>query len=162
MPTASVIEVVDSLVSAVNTAWAPSSPDLVERVWVTPSIKAELHKLAGRRVYFAPGPYENSPATRSEDEWRYEVVAACIDHYEEQAEPASSAVKAWVDALALFVETYLVDGLDFGVQGAFLTALTGREIWTESISVVRLYDPDWLAEKKVFISEIAYVFREVR
>lgn len=162
MPTASVIEVVDSLVSAVSTAWTPSSPDLVERVYVTPSIKAELHKLAGRRVYFAPGAYENSPETRSEEGWRYEVVAACIDRYEEAAEPGSAAVKAWADALVLFVEEELVDALDFGTSGPFLTALTGREIWTESISVVRLYDPDWLAEKKVFISEIAYVFREVR
>lgn len=159
---ASVIEVVDSLVAAVKTAWAPSAPSGVERVYVAPYDFTKLHTMAGRRVYFEPGAYENVPDTRGDSAWKYEVGVRVIEWFDEAGNAGARQVRDWADALVEFVETRIVDGLDFGALNAFHTALTDREIWTESISVLRLYDAALLDEKKLFLSDVAFVFREVR
>lgn len=162
MPTASIIELVDSMVAAVNAGWAPSAPNNAERVYLTPIDFTNLTWMHGRRVFFVPGDYENVPDTRGDSAWTYEIGVRVVERYEDAGNAGERAVRDWVDECVYFVETEVIDRLDFGALNAFRTALTDREIWTESIELLRLYEPELLHKKKVFLSDIAFVFREVR
>lgn len=161
MPTASIIEVVDALVTTISEEWEPEAPDSVSQRFLAPAgLMAQLHQMHGRHVFLFPGPYDNEPATRGEESWSYNVGVRVIRRYEPTDAADSDAVKAWVRAEILWVEEFIVDLLDFGVLGDFLIVGGTRRLLTESIAVNKLYDPERLSEHKVFLSDVAINLRE--
>lgn len=149
---ANILDVCDALVAAVGAAWTEGASDSVERVYLAP---INFHTQAGRHVYIFPTNYENSPATRSEDDWTYQVGVVVVEKHASAGEPSTS----WLDERVTFVQEKVFDVLDFA--RAPLIVGTGLGLITQTSSV-EVYDETKLNELHTFWSELTFTFTEIR
>lgn len=145
------ISLCDRLVVELAAGWGPTAPDAVSRVYEA-AIPAE--SLTGRKVYVFPVGYGGDPASRGEDWYMHRIAVLTVERYDEAGRPPV----AWVDTRADFVHEQVFGVLDFTRGGPL--RFDGRTVYTESCSEVPVYDAGMLVTKKVFWSEIEFVFRE--
>lgn len=150
---ANILDVCDALVSKVITAWtAITADDSVERVYLAP---IKVHTQIGRHVYIFPTNYENSPATRSEDDWTYQIGVVVVERHDSSGEPATS----WMDTRVNFVQDKVFDALDFARAPLIVGSGLGLITQTSSVEV---YDETKLNELHTFWSELTFTFTEIR
>lgn len=154
------LTLIDELVSVVDTAWTgQGANDEVSRQYLASVSEKELHQLVGRKVYFFPMAYETEDANRGENRYGYRVGCVVVERFEDADKATSTAMRDWLDTRLDFVETKLIDGLDYGQNG--LLSLGTRRFWTESIEIPQRYDVELLAEKKLFRCDLGFMFREL-
>lgn len=159
MATSRDLLLLDQLVTTVEASWDHVSPHSVSREYLGNISEKELNTFEGRRVYLFPVEYQKESDNRFEDRFGYGVAVTVIERYEDADKATSAAVKEWLDERLDFVETSVIDALDFG-KGTVLRFGT-REVWTESIECPLRYDVDLLAEKKLFRCDVRFMFREL-
>lgn len=159
MATSRDLTLIDALVDAIDTAWNPSSPDSVERQYLANISEKDLKDFIGRKVILFPLEYETEDANRSENQYGYGVGVEVLERFEDAGKATDLAVKEWLDERLDFVETQLIDALDYG--GGGLLAIGSRRLWTESIETPARYDIELLAEKKIFRCSLKFKFREL-
>lgn len=150
MATTPTLELCDDLVSALNTAWAPSSPDAVARKYLH---RIDLSNLEGRQVFLFPTGYDSAPAARGYDDYTHRITALVVEHYGSAGDPANS----WLDTRVDFVHTYIVQGFDYSHDGP---PSFNRQLLTLSADVPDLYDAEKLATQKQFWCAVELVFQE--
>jgi len=155
------LTLIDQLVTEISGSWEPESPDTVTREYLALVTDKDLQSLLGRRVYLFPMAYETQDENHSENVYGYRVGVSVIERYEEADKAGSEAVKAWLDERLDFVETELIDALDYG-QNGLLSFGSNRKVWTESIEIPQRYDVVLLAEKKLFRCDVMFMFREIQ
>jgi hypothetical protein len=153
------LTLIDQLVTAVNTAWAPTGNDSVSRAYFKriADVEDDNLKLVGRKVYLFPTGYSYEGFTRGEDQYRHEITALCVERYNDAAgDPTNS----WIDTRVDFVWTYLVNGLDFDNRsGAQFTA--NKNVVTNSAEV-QVCDVEKLTGGgRLFYSLVSLVFLEL-
>lgn len=159
MATAKILTLCDTLVTEIDTAWTQGASDTISRRYIAPVNLGELSSLTGRHVYVFPGAYDNSPDTRGHDAWVHEVRIVVVERYETAgSDPAGTTIKAWVDDRVDFVETKIVETLDYDGRSTLRIGST-REFTTESVEI-EVYDPELLNQKDLFVSTVDLVFRE--
>jgi len=151
---------IDQLVTLVAASWTPTSPDAVSREYLASISEKELNTLEGRKVILFPLEYEKEGVNRGEDQFGYGVGVEIFERFEDADKASSSTVKAWLDDRLDFVESEIIDGLDFGKSSVLVFGT--REVWTESIDVPERYDVDLLVEKKLFRCTVRFKFRELQ
>lgn len=154
MPDAKIIEVCDALVTQIGTAWSPTAPNAVERVYLAPIGVQELSSLTGRKVYVFPALKSDEPATRGEDLKSYTIAIVIVERYTDAGMPT----RAWMDALVYFVENTIEGAIDF--DGRTLLSINSRELWTQALET-SIYDLEMLNEKNLFYSEIEVTMQEI-
>ena len=150
---ADILIVTDAIVTRISSGLDVGDTTTVSRVYLAP---IDLRSFTGRKVYVFPVNYDDSPATRAEDEKVYTIVAMCVNRY---TDAPGDPTKAWVDTQVDFVHDKIVERCDFVRD--LLTFDTTRELYTRSISV-QIYDINRLAEDKTFASEVTFEFRETK
>lgn len=160
MATSRDLTLIDKLVTEIETAWVPQEPDQVTREYLANISEKDLHQLLGRRVHLFPMAYETQDDNRSENRYGYRVGVIVVERFEDADKATSERVKEWLDERLDFVETQLIDGLDYG--GGGLLVLGARRFWTESIEIPQRYDIDLLVEKKLFRCDLGFMFRELQ
>jgi hypothetical protein len=161
MPTPAVpsLTLGDELVSRINTAWGPTSPSAVSRVFDVPITPQTAKTLQGRKVFVIPVGYKNDPASRSKYKWVHHFLILTIEKYDETV--SGLPTLAWADDLVNFVLD-LTGWIDFPQNGAVLTFGTPqRTVWTENFEEVEIYDPGMLSGHSLFWSTIEVYYGEV-
>lgn len=157
---ARIITLCDQLVLKVAAAWpgGVSAPDEARRAYAAPFPLDRATTTTGRHVWVFPAPYEDQAENRGEKNRAFEVNLIVAERYPDAMAAETDAARTWFDARVEFVEG-IYDALDFGA-GVDLLSFDGRELWTESSRCVT-YDGEHLAGKKMFVSSIDLVLREV-
>lgn len=160
MATSRDLTLIDQLVAVIESAWAPVAPNSVGREYIASVSEKDLKDFTGRRVFLFPMEYQTDDENRSENRYGYRIGITVLERFEDADKASSEIVKAWLDERLDFVETRIIDGLDYGNGG--LLVFGGREVWTESIECPQRYDVDLLAEKKMFRCDLMFMFREIQ
>lgn len=155
-PTARILVLCDALATALQTAWAPTGNDGVERAYFKRIADAEgaEFKLLGRRVVIYPTDYGNDPASRGEDEYTHNVT---VDVFERYTSTSGDPTVEWIDARVDFVSTYVVDGFDFSYDGG---PSWNRKLITRSADVSVCDAAKLVGGNRLFFSRVELVFSE--
>lgn len=160
-PTTPTLDLCNDLVSYLTDATDVKPPDTVRRAY--------LHKIpvsvsdsgdTGRHVVFFPTAYDNRPAARGRDFYTHKVTVVIYRFYRDQADQDVVVPQEWVDREVDFVHDEIIQGLEFfrdGVQPTF-----NKFLVTLSSDVEAIYDSDELAERKLFLCAVQFVFQEER
>jgi hypothetical protein len=150
------IALCDALVTFGRAQWEPKAPSGIERSHRGQTIKLDESK--GRQVRIVPLGYDSIAAARGLDFYNHRIGVLTFERYEDAADPEEVIPIAWIDERVDFVHT-LRDAFDFyrdGTQPSF-----NKQLQTITAPVEDIYDPDLLAQDKVFWSWIEFGFQEV-
>lgn len=168
-PAVPILTLCDQLVTAIGTAWKPGEPSGVERRYDFP---AEIRKTppawSGRRVIVFPTAYGLVAESRGRNRHRHRISVLTVERYEDAGLPLLD----WADERVEFVYSKIVRGLDFVPAETEVATVTSptvgdclrfgtREVWTEEIDEVEVYDADALVNQKLFISQVDFAFGEI-
>lgn len=150
-PAVPILTLCDQLVTELTASWAPQSPDSIRRDYDQPVIPKDI---AGRQVVIFPAAYHLGSGTRGKDKYAHRVSVLTVERYVDAGIP----LVTWADDRVEFVYTKIVRGFDYARKGKL--EFSGREIFTEEINDVEVYDVDMLVGQRLFWSEVALVFGE--
>lgn len=161
MATQPTLTLIDQLVTVLTAAWDAADPprganDTVSREYTTP---VAVESLNGRKVYLFPIDYGGDPASRLEDWYMHGVAVLTVERYADAGPPPND----WVDERVDFVHDLLFSGLDYSHNGPLRwtdAQSVKRTVWTDQSGPVPVFDVGMLATKKLFWSEVEFVFRE--
>lgn len=158
MPDARIITVAEAVKTRINSVWAPSAPDTVERAYRYKPSDKELSSLTGRHVRVYPSQYGDELETRGEDRHQFRIAIVAVERYTDAGLPSN----AWMDARVYWAEQKIADALDYDGRvssSGFLTA-GSMKLLTESIEVA-VYDVEYQESLHLFWSEFEIVFTAV-
>lgn len=164
MSLARVLDLCNAVVTAIQTAWNPTGPDAVSRVYapdvgLSPDETDTL--ISGRQVYVFPAAY-GSPglATRSEL-WRRHTIAVLV--VERYTAAAGAPTTAWIDDRVAFVEQQIFNLLrDPTLELAGSVVTQAFPIPDEEAGRVDpVYDLETLIEHRTFWSQATFEFQEL-
>lgn len=147
-------EVLDAVVTLIQTAWSPSAPSAVTRCYEAP-VNADT--IQGRQVFVFPVGYADEPASRGEDAATYTFAVLVVEKFREQSAPPV----AWVDERVEFVESKVYDVLaNFGQRKTYLTVSGHGRLICETAEV-DVFDWPTLRQKFTFWSESTFALKEI-
>lgn len=147
---ASVNDMADAAVAAIQAAWSPTAPDSVERDYL---FRSDLDTMTGRQVRVYPLSYTDAPADRGsldggESVCEFGIGVTVAERYAgEEAKPPRS----WIDDLVEFAEAKV-----YNVLSNRLPGVSGSVTLRADVSV---YDVGILGQNQAFWSEFEFVFR---
>lgn len=153
MATTPTLTLCDQLVTLISTAWGPTSPDAVSRVYQFSLLSNEFQ---GRRVYVFPTDYGYEPADRSEARFDHRITIVTVERYADPGLPDNT----WCDARVDFVYEKLVAGLWYGFEGPLL--FSSRSVVSRRADVVVLDIPKLTTTPAVFLSQVDLEYEEVQ
>lgn len=157
---ARVLDACDAAVTLVASLWTDKGKaDAVTRVYAPPVNLTDDSDgaLAGRQVFFFPGPYAAGQLAR-DSQWRkYTVRALVVERY---TAAAGGPPTAWVDDRVDFVEATIFNPL--ADQSKFLVdqMTADPEADPDHATIDVLYDVDVLLNHKTFWSVATFRFAE--
>lgn len=154
MPDARIITTAEAFKDAISTAWSPSSPNTISRVYVAPVSIDDLSNLTGRHIYVWPIRYSDQPENRGETRYFMTLGVLIVERYTTAGFPPN----AWMDALVYFVENTVKPAVDY--DGTAPLAIGSRKVYTEKVDV-DVYDAEKLNQKNLFWSELEVELWEV-
>lgn len=161
MPTPAIIDqVVDGVVSLINTAWAPTPPNAVT---ATDFLITELESLAtmGTQIYvFSMSYADNGLVDRGpEFDQEFSVGIITAEMYTSQGDPPLSFSRGLKALVQEKIYDVLIDPTK--VEIAVTVPRTGENsvVWPVRIDDVDSFDVDLLREKKTFWSTMQITFQ---
>ncbi|MDB5310677.1 MAG: hypothetical protein JWO38_4879 [Gemmataceae bacterium] len=158
---ARILDVCDSVVSMIQTAWVPAAPSAVSRVY-DPDIGLTAEdvntRLAGRQVLVFPTKYE-SPAQASRDMlWRkHRVTVLTVERY---TDGSGSPPVAWMDARVGFVEQMIFNPLRNPALVLAGQLVTQAFPAPDEAAEADVYDIDIVIQDRAFWAEVRVVLQE--
>lgn len=160
MATTPTLTLCDGLVTALLTAWNPTSPSTAERHYFkritdeeeVASLASSIKLAEGeRRVIVMPAGYDFVYGTRTENLYTHEVQTLTVERYFTAGDPTNS----WLDDRVDFVHTYIVKGFDFRSPPTWNTKLRTISADVEVCDLEKL-----LGANKLFYSLVSHRFEE--
>lgn len=150
----------DKLVELIQTAWSPTAPSAVARVFEVPVRAETAASLKGQQRWVIPVGYRDEPVSRGKAKWTHHYLILLVEKFPETQSGLPNL--AWADER---VEQVLAmkAALDFPQGGATLKfGSPERSVWAENFEEVEVYDPELLADYGMFWSTIEVFYGEVR
>ena len=160
MANAVIDQVVDGVVSLIQSAWNPSAPDSVSAVDLPYEVLAEIP--AGTTVQVFAGRYvDNGAVDRGpEFDMEYTITILAFSLYTPQGDPTQAAARAF----RAFVEQKIFDVIkDPKSVRITVTKASGAtaSLWPLRVDEVVSYDPEKLKYDKLFWSSVTVTFQGV-
>ena len=150
---ANILGLCDALATRITAGLDAPGDATVNRVYID---KQSVPNAAGLQVWVFPVRDNQTPVTRGEDEWTYEVAVVVTDWY---ADPAPVA-DDWLDAKKLFAEVKVAMRMDF-TRDTFNFGSPLRRVQLVPAAERPVYDAEALVAKKLFWWEAVFEFREL-
>jgi hypothetical protein len=162
-PTTPTLLLCDALVAVLAADWdgsgnppaAPSGPERAYFKRIGDADSGEDERLVGRRVIIYPTGYSNDPASRGEDDYAHRVSVQVFERYTDAGDPP----REWIDERVDFVWARIAEGFDFSHSGP---PAWNRKLLTVSADVVVLDLGKLLGAGSMFVSQVDFVFSEIR
>lgn len=155
--TSAILTLGDALVSAIQTAWNPTGPSAVSRVYQIPET-TNVKSITGRQVWVFPVEYSDEATNRLEDVKTYKFAFVIA----EKCTDAGAPSVAWVDDRVDWVYSNLIEWLQFGRDDSHpMLSISTREIFLAEIAPVMVYEPDELIKRGMFWCEFEATFQEL-
>lgn len=147
---ASVLDIADAVVAAIEAAWGPTDPDSVERDYL---FRADLDRMQGRQVRVYPLSYTDNPASRGSVDGGESICEFGIGvTVAERCTEAGKPSREWVDERVTFAEEKVYNVLSNRLPGV-------SKSLTLEADAGSVYDIGILGQNRAFWSEFEFVFR---